>query len=175
MWEHVPLACALISLATSESTQELLPEKETFHRVKRLRGSPQLPFFPDTARKFKRTIRWITSSRLHKLSISHLRNAPYPRDAHWSRPSEHKYKALNVFRCFHSCRGNDKQCSDNCQGQFPHSCLSAATWRTWTSLSVRFFLLFSVYKQNILADQSTERRKKKKRKKSYMLELCSGV
>lgn len=34
MWEHVPLAWVLISLATSESTQELLPEKKIFHKVK---------------------------------------------------------------------------------------------------------------------------------------------
>lgn len=39
MWEHVPLAWALIILATSESTQELLAEKEIFHKVKSPRGS----------------------------------------------------------------------------------------------------------------------------------------
>lgn len=39
MWEHVPLAWALISLATSESTQELLAERETFHKVKSPWGS----------------------------------------------------------------------------------------------------------------------------------------
>lgn len=39
MWEHVPLAWALISLATSESTQELLAEKEIVHKVKGPWGS----------------------------------------------------------------------------------------------------------------------------------------
>lgn len=40
MWEHVPLAWALITLATSESTQELLAEKELFHKVKSPWGGP---------------------------------------------------------------------------------------------------------------------------------------
>lgn len=61
MWEHVPLAWELISLATSESTQELLAEKEIFHKVKCPLESLGPVFLlsiivPNIARKFKMRI-----------------------------------------------------------------------------------------------------------------------
>lgn len=38
MWEHVPLALVLISLATSESTQELLAEQEIFQKKQKVKS-----------------------------------------------------------------------------------------------------------------------------------------
>lgn len=70
MWEHVPLAWALIILATSESTQELLAEKEIFHKVKSPRGSLGPGSFVLNVGPLqsleKSKLRWIQASSLLK-------------------------------------------------------------------------------------------------------------
>ncbi len=69
MWEHVPLAWALISLATSESTQELLAEKEKSGTLEEVLFLALLfsTLGPDIARKFK--LRIIQTSLLKKRRI----------------------------------------------------------------------------------------------------------
>lgn len=159
MWEHVPLAWALISLATSESTQELLAERRFFfYKVKHPFGSLGVLFLflgPEISWKLK--LRIIETSLWKKMiistnSINHDSTNPTfikwrnPQmcsiNIHWSGASEHNTQSAECF------------------------VLSFMTWKwqwglvishTQSALELPKSAFLAEYKKNIWADQSTEK------------------